>query len=492
MRPYQNIFPKMTLALIISTLFFSCSKDADLLSDYVINKTDDIAGVYSLVVDDTYFSDMRSSIVLDVLNNDNYENFNNVNVTETSDPEFGTVVINEDKTLTYIPIVPSGPTTSDLENQNIDTFVYTVEEEIGENGTVNTAVGTVTVKVLSQNEDVQYWKGKFDQEWLENDNQPDRLDALARASSGNVEQEYYFLAYYIDALIKIWQATGENAYLDKALSLINTTVNDAVNVGGGYLGWPNSENKGHPLWDSYYWRYVATLLRIMHKSPNLRAKGNYQEQYDQLLDFTEKHIWERYEVDGLNNFYRINTHMSSHWARIGMELFIITGKEKYIEVFEKISFGNMIGRPSNLRNHLKPNPKIASAYTWSQRWDINQIQDTDHAGAVVSFIVNAHENNMFWDEAHINGLLATLNKVIWKPEFGSQFMSNVDGTGGYDLHGRLHEWLNLGRFDKELQSRIKSSYTGKNLTYYGVQPFGIAALNARILADGRPVYPEEY
>ena len=487
MQHLNRLFLKITLAVFLCTLFISCSKDADLLSDFVINKTDDIAGVYNIVVDDAYFTDMKSSIVLDVLNNDNFQDFNNVKVIQTSDPQHGIVQINEDNTLTYIPAqnIEEAP-----ENGIVDNFEYTAEET-NPQGEVSTAEGSVTVKLIPDNEEVQYWKRKFDAEWTENDQQIDSQDALRRAKSGNVGQEYYFLAYYVDGLIKIWQATGDNSYLDKALDLINITVNDAINVGGGYKGWPNNENNGYALWDSYYWRYVATLVRIMHQSPILRSTKDYQNQYEKLLAFSEKNIWERYEKKGLNQFYRINTHMSSHWARIGMELYLITGKSKYKTVFDNISYGKMVNRPSNLRNHFKSNKQAPSAYTWSQRWDISLIQDTDHAGAIVSFITNAYENNMYWNKSDIDALLSTLNNVIWKKQYGSNFKENVDGTGDYDLHGRIHEWLNLGKYDQELQNRIKSSYIGKNLTYYGVQPLGIAALNARILEDGKPIYPEQ-
>ena len=175
-----------------------------------------------------------------------------------------------------------------------------------------------------------------------------------------------------------------------------------------------------------------------------------------------------------------------------MELFIITGKTKYKTVFDNISFAQMLNRPSNLRNQLKPNSIVPSAYTWSQNWDSYRIQDTSHAGAIISFIITAYENDMYWNKADIDALTSTVNDVIWKPEYGIQFMKNVDGTGGYDLPGRLNEWLNLGRFNQSLQNRIKNYYTGMNLTFYGIQPLGIAALNARILADGKPIYPEQY
>ncbi|WP_027066493.1 Ig-like domain-containing protein [Maribacter sp. Hel_I_7] len=502
MRNLQNP-TRMAVFLCLLFIFQSCSKDSDLLSEYVISKDNSIE-IQNYVVNDIFYLSSSNNIILDVLNNDNFTDLSNVNITETSVAQNGSIVINNDNTLTYTPQEEI------IETEDFtDTFTYTAEE-VDEEGTVTEEEATVTITnddsfideetSSSENthrgpneisERVKEWQEKFDAEWLDIDQQTDSADALSRAKSNNINQEYYFLGYYIDGLVKMWQATGDNSYLDEALKLINITMTDAVNVGNGYLGWPNNDNDGHPLWDSFYWRYVATLTRIMHQSPNLRATGNYQQQYENLLAFSEKNIWERYEAQGLNNFYRINTHMTTHWARIGMELYIITGKEKYNTVFENVSFGTMVGRPSNLRNQLKPNNKVPSAVTWSQRWDIDQIQDTSHAGAIVSFIVTAYENNMYWTEADITALTSTVNNVIWKKEYGSFFMYNVDGTGDYDLHGRLHDWLNLGRYDESLQQRIKEDYIGKNLTFYGIQPLGIAALNAKILEDGYPVYPEQ-
>jgi len=401
-------------------------------------------------------------------------------IVELSQPNQGIVTLGEDNILTYTP--------NEGEMTTEDEFEYTSDTS-AEEGSPSTTNGTIQITLA--NDDVDYWKLRFDNEWVDNDNQVDYSDAASRAKSKNVEQEYYFLAYYVDGLIKMWQATGDNKYLDTVLGLIDITVNDAVNVGGGYLGWPNGANDGNSLWDSYYWRYVISLTRIMHQSPNLRATGNYQAKYEELLTFTEKNIWERYESKGPGNIYRVNTHMASHWARIGMELYIITGKEKYKKVFDNISFGKMVGKPSNLRNQFKPNSKVPSAYTWSQNWDSYYIQDTSHAGAVVSMVVTAYENEMYWNEDDIKALISTVKDVIWKGEYGSEFKKNVDGSGGFDLAGRLHEWLNLGRFDQDLQDKIKNKYTGKNITYFGVQPLGIAALNARILADGKPVYPEQ-
>ena len=166
-----SLFTLLRLVFVVCAyfLFVSCSKDADLLSDYVVTDTDDISQTYALLVNDTYFSDMNTSVVLDVLSNDNLTNLENVTIVETSTPTFGSVVINEDNTLTYTPPIPvanesetvtvvnesetvtvetetatTETETITTEEEVVDTFVY-ITEETSEEGEVTTAEATVTV-----------------------------------------------------------------------------------------------------------------------------------------------------------------------------------------------------------------------------------------------------------------------------------------------------------------------------------------------------------
>ncbi|WP_262494238.1 Ig-like domain-containing protein [Maribacter sedimenticola] len=533
----KNCFT-FSLCLICILLHLSCSKDNDLLSEYVSIDSSKIDDNSQFAVDDIFFMDSSSSIVLDVLANDNLYNGNNIKIISVSEPKNGIVIINNDNTLTYTPNtgnteaeepVIEEPATEDTstedtstedtstedtstedtstedtstEEQPIDNFTYDIEVQ-NEDNTTTTSTGNVIVNTSTTDkvsEDVAFWQRKFDQEFNDPDNQVDSIDATQKSESANENQEYYFLAYYLDAHISMWQATGEYKYLDNALKLIENTINDAqpLNIKGKqFLGWPTNPNhpeasaKGYPLWESFMFRFVSSLLRVMHKSPNLRSDSNIQKRYETILNFTIENIWNKWEHDGIHNMYRINTHMSSHWARIGMDLYLITGESKYKLVFDNISHGTMIGWPSNLKNQIKTNSEISSALVWNQNWTNAAIQDTSHAGAIVSFWVAAYENSMYWDKNHIDGLISTLKNVIWTKSMGDRFTKNVDGTGGYDYYGRLHEWLHLGRFDSEIQQQIKENYTGANLTYYGIQPLGIAALNAKILLDGAPVYPEQ-
>ncbi|CAN0565659.1 unnamed protein product, partial [Ectocarpus sp. 12 AP-2014] len=88
---------------LIVTFLSSCTKDSDLLLEYVTTNDPEFDSA-ALLVDDRYFIiNGQSSVILDVLNNDSFGENAQVTIVDTSLPQYGTVVINSDNTLTYTP-----------------------------------------------------------------------------------------------------------------------------------------------------------------------------------------------------------------------------------------------------------------------------------------------------------------------------------------------------------------------------------------------------
>ncbi len=465
------------IIVLISQLFFACAADQDEFIDENINDEEEVTEVYAEATI-YYEKDNDKFAVVYNKNGDKktFENGKKVGHIKEPAPD---------------PITPPDDATN---VEIIEDDAWTDEEAIDQTSP-DTQPETDPELGQELSAEVQYWKDRFDHEWTNPENHLDSLDAHTRSKSKNLNADYYYLSWYIDGLSSMWQATGDTEYLDEALVLINNTLNDAVDVGGGYKGWPTSDGKEYPLYDSYYWRHVITIVRILHQSPNLRSTKDYQAQYEKLLEFSIKHIWDKWTTRGDNHIYRSRTHMASHWARLGLELYTITGDPKYKTVFDNISHGDMHNFPSNLRGQLQPHPNNPNAIIWASVWGAtlpNGIQDTPHAGAVISFWVLAYEQNAYWTKNDIDGLIVTLDEVIWKDSYGSNFTKNVDGSGGYEIPWRLHEWLTLGRFSQKIQDKIKNNYNSyDNLRSYGSEALGIAALNAKILEDGKGVYPEQ-
>lgn len=341
------------------------------------------------------------------------------------------------------------------------------------------------------------WKARFDFYWGS-----EYTLFLNQCQSSGGEQEHYYAAWYLEGAVAAWRATGDNAILDQLLFSIEEVIDTAAYVpigdGSTYLGWAATktsatEPKGYPLWESYFWRHVATLLRVMYQSPILRASGTYQTQYDTILSFIEKNVWEKWEVDSLGNFYRSRTHMASHWARIGMELYIITGDQKYKTVADNINFA---GFPvtedwpgANLRDRLYD---FGGGYAWYQEWDTANKQDTDHGSDFMSFVVESETNGGYWTSADIAKFTTTFNSTIWYDDTPVAWKQYVDGTGTTDATISLHGWLNLGRNDEALQNRINTYYypDPPGLGSYDSFASGIATLNTAYL-EGTYVYPEK-
>ncbi|SDE76555.1 hypothetical protein SAMN05421636_107172 [Pricia antarctica] len=117
----------MILVFILVSLF-SCSKDTDLLADYIVSDFREARFIGNLAIGDNFVVAPQKSIVLDVLANDTFVNPDKVKIVETSQPTKGTVVINEDKTLTYYPDSSDTPETQNNTGGDLEDSQFTPAE----------------------------------------------------------------------------------------------------------------------------------------------------------------------------------------------------------------------------------------------------------------------------------------------------------------------------------------------------------------------------
>ncbi|WP_338281410.1 hypothetical protein [Corallococcus caeni] len=335
---------------------------------------------------------------------------------------------------------------------------------------------------------VASWEGMFVQAWGR-----EHMQTFLPWSNSRDSWDFYNLAYGLDANTAMYRATGRRAYLDRALLYVNNLVASArvsstlpnSQFRDGYLGWSSalSSPSGQevPLYESYCWRYVTRLLRVIRETPELYGASTYRAQYDRLLAFSEKNIFEKWFTRGANDhIYRNRTHMAAHWAFIAMDLSMMTTdpqrRDRYLEVFDNIHHG-MPNFPSSLRTKMEPNPDHPTAWFWNDKWDSDAQpgQDVAHANNVLAFIVEAHDAGMEWTDADIGKFVATLNTVIWPAP--RVFAEYVDGTGAGD--GWFNDGLmKLGRYDVNLQRRLEQHRVGQNSQF-----FANGALNVRLLSE---------
>jgi hypothetical protein len=346
---------------------------------------------------------------------------------------------------------------------------------------------------------VSYWESKLLGAWEREDR-----DKYSGWSDNADSSWYYFLAYPIDGLTAMYEATGNTVYLDRALHYINNMINHAQVSGSmptsqykdNYIGWVATENnnKETPLYESYVWRYILKLLRVIKETPALYSNPIYKPYYDSILEFSEVNIFDKWYERGLDNIYRSNTQLASHWGYICLEISLLTTnttrKQRCQQVYTKINTDLAPHWPSSLRGQIKPHPKDSSAYFWDYDWGKATMpgQDTSHGNNIVSYMLESYDKGIYWTGADVTGINNLLMKILWNkstsaPTFADTFEGTYDGsaTGNFQSDG----FVKLGRYDINTQ-KVYEAYGEHSMgvqSHYLTQLYGNLALNAKRLSS---------
>jgi hypothetical protein len=325
---------------------------------------------------------------------------------------------------------------------------------------------------------VSHWEKQFLGTWDREDQSEYR-----KASTSADSWQYYNLGYAMDAAVSMYAATGKTEYLDRALLYANNTIATAKpsksistsQFKDDYLAWgskshPDGQDGGkeYPLYESYMWRYVTNMLVVMKNDPKVMANATYKAQYDKVLTFSEKNMFDKWMSRGSDNIYRSHTHMSAHWAMIAFDLAKTSTNAANVKKYETVykTFD------ADLHKQLKKT--TVGGYAWSAPWYNYQVQDVSHGNAVMAYVIHANAyGNTTWTNADMTAFTITLNKTIWPSV--NKTAEFVDGTGtdnGWFNDG----FVDLGRFDGALQKRLEGHKVGQNMQLYAS-----LALNAHLL-----------
>ena len=316
-----------------------------------------------------------------------------------------------------------------------------------------------------------YWRGKFDEQatYFWNYNLP--------KSQSEDSMDYYNMAYGVDGYVSMFEATGATAYLDSAVTLVTNMIDNAApstSLGSsafrdGYSGWisqqPDVLGEEVPLYESYCWRYVTRLLTAIKANPATFV--SHRAEYNQILAFTERNIFDKWYTRGLNRYiYRENSNMASHWAYISLHLrkhtLDVTRQGRCDTIrcnIDTLGIPNWGGDSLRAKMTASLNRAMAGAYSWDSGWRTTSRpgQDTSHACAEITYICESLDNTSVWNATDVNRFGATLTKLIMPRKAAA-----VDGTGtgsGWIADG----WPKLGRFSVPIQQALET---------YGVQGQG--------------------
>lgn len=342
--------------------------------------------------------------------------------------------------------------------------------------------------------------------------------------------QIYYASWNFGALLRMWQATGDERYYDNMKKAIDTLIYRSTPLPSpvqDYQGWKavgstNSfyANYGVPLYEFFFFRYVATLLRVLYDSPILRASDpTKQSDFDNWLAFTEKNIWDKWNALGTNSHvYRVNDHMTSHSARVAMELHYITGKADYLDKFNKIMFEGMPSHSTYYYDHiwdrleddgiLVHNNSLTPTgyYSAGDFRLLLQVNDYSHWDDVIQFFVEA-----YWlgylpvggdmdGYTVLEGIVEQIDQVVWDSGYNPEYWYfKLNGTGGLDNMSstarHTEGYMMLGLIFPDFMTRFNNAYVnaGDNFpTSYRGARYSVGALWGQLQENTCPEYPENW
>lgn len=352
--------------------------------------------------------------------------------------------------------------------------------------------------------------------------------SLQNCGDDTFRQQIYYIGWFWAANINYWRATGSKKHVDEFLVTVYNMINKSVLVGGGYYGWPGTNTCGSTvyfpgiaLWESYSWRHVTTWLRIASQSPEFLASSHgqgsalpgitYQDVFDDLLEWTETNIWDKWYADGIDNMYRSNTHMASHWMLIALNLWYLNPTNtQYQAVYEDIAFDGMPNRAGgNIRDQFEYDLTYTDSYVWSLNWNTlvstgGTPQDTNHSSDFVSNVWEVYQAGIErgtpyeFTTTDMIGLARSVDNMTWvNNNTPIEASSRINGTGtvstGNEGGGKLFAYWALIAVDDALKTRVTTVIDAREDFGLDIDCRHLSSIIWGLTAEqGNIVYPENY
>jgi hypothetical protein len=347
----------------------------------------------------------------------------------------------------------------------------------------------------------------------------DLLKLATKAQDARVEQNFhegdsYWFIYGAEGELLAFQATGQLSYLeaflrhwyafqDNALpsnsfpnpNLPAYTTEEALGKQNyykdTYLSWDNhgkreydqgQTNGGeYPLFETHGFQCVPKMLYVLYLHPALRQTknargGTYQDDFDKILPWFEKNIWDKWFDRGTKNLFRSQTHITSHAANMALYLSKIHPKKleyKYfLDDFNSDADGHGYSSyPSSFRGQLRKHTysdtgTAYEGYIWNPNWGkMTGATDTNHNQAEFRHIANQMMfAGGYWNDADKARFLATAHWQLENSEGPANYKMDLspnkkDGQWAGMVYYGVAAW---GRFDEDLQTALSTSKLYRN------------------------------
>ncbi len=309
---------------------------------------------------------------------------------------------------------------------------------------------------------IAYYQSIYDKEYQKSHK---IYDSMAAAGDTTRTNTYYHFQYVLAPTVSMFEATGDEKYLERSLLWAETMISKAVIIDkNGNRNWSGpwqspyaDKPTAYMLGDLQGSTELARMARIILTDPKLKAK--YGKRAQVIYEFVRDEIVEKYiRVRNALSWFRKT--FSQHTApmsdktiiltRILADLFLIDGNPRYGDLAKEFAEG--------FRKRLEP-------YKGGLIWDRglgckgNTSMDTSHSNRPPWTVIDLYKAGMVFSIDDIKGMANLLTKVIWNKSLTEPRFNNfIDGSNGKFRNsgpwgvGQIYSgWVKLGEFDPEVQ-----------------------------------------
>lgn len=280
---------------------------------------------------------------------------------------------------------------------------------------------------------------------------------------------------YLRALVELYQATGDQAWLDRFFKYADTMFANLTPNRDGVLGWRTSSystKAGEPLdfavHDGVVLTPICRAIEVVKKDPALAPA--YGARADRLLAVIETKLvpkWDKcrrqvkegavvvYPDDPALGAERGITQPHNQYLALGsveVALFRITGKAAWRE--------HAAGMASFFKSRLRT---VGDRYEWnywdaSGEWDAEKAktdhpraEDTGHGSLDIAFAIACAESGIVFDEADLKRFANTFVKAMWNGSLDDPVVGGwVNRTTPSRQSGNVQDWLLLSRLEPRI------------------------------------------
>lgn len=269
----------------------------------------------------------------------------------------------------------------------------------------------------------------------------------------------YFNWPALEGLCSLYKATGQIKHIENSLELAFKYIDSGVKRSSRYYEWPSSWLEGKYGHGHTEWRAaagIATLLHTIYLDPLLISQ--YQNEYEKLLVFLERDIWDKTELtnlmeynDMLNKGKKVSqvTHFIARVGLVAIPLYQITKKEKY---HNWITQNVKIMKDVFFKNPLFPFNCYTNGYNCLPN---RKTIDTSHAGDTIAFIHLAYQNSFFFNRQDMENLAKYVLNTLWNHDSEKiKFYDYLDGQDQISVSMGVNQgaWSILGTYNSNLRS----------------------------------------